>query len=1201
MMELKNPFANMMLIITFILVGCSLTADAAQAGSLVLSAKIRDQAPNYMAHAKYPQDYWIYNGWTDNPTFGTCGTANGGLGWPGTDFELPLYMYGTIRTANAPKGVLYNGEPGLVGGCCNASNNWVNCARLGDDKTPLYAYSGMSPYGTIQSPTSFNNWFHDSQQTVAVPYNLTLPSVGGRLYGYSGTFFPIDNRGWADTGKADDGSVHNYAFCMEIHGHFSYQGGETFSFTGDDDVWVYLDSRLVIDLGGIHTALSAQVSLDSMAGLTIGTNYRFDFFYCERHTSASNLKLQTSIEIACTYYDWCDICEGTGQSCCTANDIKTCNDNNACTQDKCAVLVPPKTGCQNVDISATCPSNACFTGACDPKVGCTLTPIVCNDNKKCTDDTCNNATGCVFTPRTCLGDKCNTPSCVEATGLCTTTPVVCNDNNPCTNDACNPSLGCQYTPIVCPLDACLVSSACSTTTGLCVNVSRNCDDANPCTSDTCNRVSGCQNPNIPCGDDNKCKIWSCTKALGGCKYTNQTCDDNDACTIDDCDPSIGCTHVQKSCDDSNACTVDSCNARTGCSNLPKSCDDSNKCTNDTCDIVLGCLNPKISCDDKDACTDDTCDAAKGCQYAPHVCDDKDLCTNNTCVSATGCVFPPISCDDSSPCTNDYCLAASGCHNDPQDCDRCLNPDMTIKTCPFQNGNHCIPVDCDPHSGACNITKVITCNDNNKCTSDSCVSTTGVCAFVDVSSSCNDNNACTLDSCDSTLGCIFTNKSCDDNNPCTADSCATDGTCKHDAITTGFCIACAGLPCVWTDVCNPKSCTDAGVCAGTAVDCNDNNECTLDSCDNSTRTFACINKNKDCDDSDLCNLQTCNSTTGACVRDLANNINCNDNNPCTTDVCYINVGKADCKYVDKQCNGTFCAPQSCDTATGECEVAVAKIPNCDDGNYCTDDACAEGVTAHNCTHVAHDCSGFDTGELCTPAVCVDTIGCTAGNWTCDDGNFCTEDSCAGAMNCSNVDNSDSLCNDFDSCTVDVCNASSPILSQACTHYNKTCISTDVCFNATGCNGTTADGCVFTPILCPPSDDSCYVPKCDEVAGCIFIPKVCIVDDPDCYEGVCDSVSGQCITNERDDWTTITTQKGGGVTCFAFYNKAQTAAIITGGVVAGIVVGAVVFAAAAAVAARKAYLYMQLRQGNMGAAQSNPLYTPGSGDGMNPLYK
>jgi len=89
-------------------------------------------------------------------------------------------------------------------------------------------------------------------------------------------------------------------------------------------------------------------------------------------------------------------------------------------------------------------------------------------------------------------------------------------------------------------------------------------------------------------------------------------------------------------------------------------------------------------------------------------------------------------------------------------------------------------------------------------------------------------------------------------------------------------------------------------------------------------------------------------------------------------------------------------------------------------------------------------------------------------------------------------------------------------------------------------------------------------------------------------------------QRPSWTTITTTKGGGLTCFAYYDKAATAGAITAGVVAGIVIAAVVFAALAAVGARKAYLYMQMRQGNMGAAQSNPLYAPSRTGGVNPLF-
>jgi len=74
----------------------------------------------------------------------------------------------------------------------------------------------------------------------------------------------------------------------------------------------------------------------------------------------------------------------------------------------------------------------------------------------------------------------------------------------------------------------------------------------------------------------------------------------------------------------------------------------------------------------------------------------------------------------------------------------------------------------------------------------------------------------------------------------------------------------------------------------------------------------------------------------------------------------------------------------------------------------------------------------------------------------------------------------------------------------------------------------------------------------------------------------------------------------VTCFAYYNQAATGGIIAAGIIAAIVIAAVIFAALAAVGARQAYIYMQMKQGNMGAAQGNPLYSPSNAGGESPLY-
>jgi fibro-slime domain-containing protein len=95
------------------------------------------------------------------------------------------------------------------------------------------------------------------------------------------------------------GQTHNYAFTTEIHTSFTYKGGEIFSFQGDDDVFTYVDNKLVIDLGGVHTVQSATIDFDKYAdilGLVKGQTYNMDIFHAERHTTQSNFKMQTKFD-----------------------------------------------------------------------------------------------------------------------------------------------------------------------------------------------------------------------------------------------------------------------------------------------------------------------------------------------------------------------------------------------------------------------------------------------------------------------------------------------------------------------------------------------------------------------------------------------------------------------------------------------------------------------------------------------------------------------------------------------------------------------------------------------------------------------------------------------------------------------------------------------------------------------------------------
>lgn len=86
----------------------------------------------------------------------------------------------------------------------------------------------------------------------------------------------------------------NGNFCMESHANFIYQPGQKFSFRGDDDVWVFINDKLVVDLGGVHIPQSQTVDMDKQ-GLKADSTYKWDLFYCDRQPSGSSLRIKTSI------------------------------------------------------------------------------------------------------------------------------------------------------------------------------------------------------------------------------------------------------------------------------------------------------------------------------------------------------------------------------------------------------------------------------------------------------------------------------------------------------------------------------------------------------------------------------------------------------------------------------------------------------------------------------------------------------------------------------------------------------------------------------------------------------------------------------------------------------------------------------------------------------------------------------------------
>lgn len=92
------------------------------------------------------------------------------------------------------------------------------------------------------------------------------------------------------------GGYHNFGFAVKIQATFEYVPGQYFDFYGDDDVWVFIDNRLAVDIGGQHGQVAGAVDLDTM-GLKVGETYDFHIFYVERHVSSSNFRMRTSIDL----------------------------------------------------------------------------------------------------------------------------------------------------------------------------------------------------------------------------------------------------------------------------------------------------------------------------------------------------------------------------------------------------------------------------------------------------------------------------------------------------------------------------------------------------------------------------------------------------------------------------------------------------------------------------------------------------------------------------------------------------------------------------------------------------------------------------------------------------------------------------------------------------------------------------------------
>lgn len=148
---------------------------------------------------------------------------------------------------------------------------------------------------TVDYDTAFKN--------VVIKDSLPFRHLGNGMYEYSNdSFFPLDNRGFGNEWNHEAGKNdinldvdHNFSFTMELNWSFVKKPGLTFDFNGDDDVFVFLNNKLQIDVGGIHKQQQKSFSVDNIAGLSNGKTYNLDVFYAERHSAESHIRITTNI------------------------------------------------------------------------------------------------------------------------------------------------------------------------------------------------------------------------------------------------------------------------------------------------------------------------------------------------------------------------------------------------------------------------------------------------------------------------------------------------------------------------------------------------------------------------------------------------------------------------------------------------------------------------------------------------------------------------------------------------------------------------------------------------------------------------------------------------------------------------------------------------------------------------------------------
>lgn len=229
------------------------------------------------------------------------------------DDAFRIRMYDTVTNVMVYEFVVYHHWKDKDGnGIADDMENLEPIVANDDCGNPINDIPGA--YGTagtagITDSNTFGQWFRDELGTnQSTQYVISLQRDELGVYDYMSTsFFPIDG-----LLMGNEGDPNNNLFTYVISALFTYESctGQFFEFESNDDAWAFVDSKLVIDLGGTLTPERQYVDLDRL-GLVDGQSYLIDFFFAHRQVGTdslfhmrTNMQLKTSTMMVVTaFYD----------------------------------------------------------------------------------------------------------------------------------------------------------------------------------------------------------------------------------------------------------------------------------------------------------------------------------------------------------------------------------------------------------------------------------------------------------------------------------------------------------------------------------------------------------------------------------------------------------------------------------------------------------------------------------------------------------------------------------------------------------------------------------------------------------------------------------------------------------------------------------------------------------------------------------